>query len=62
MRVNPFHEVPVTIEILQGDNAQVLPTLAAASFDLIYADPPSTPAGRMAASGRPRCGTGATSC
>jgi site-specific DNA-methyltransferase (adenine-specific) len=30
----------MTIEILQGDNATILPNLPDASFDLIYIDPP----------------------
>jgi len=32
--------VSMTIEILQGDNATILPNLPDASFDLIYIDPP----------------------
>jgi len=31
---------PGTVEILHGDNLEVLPTLPDASFDLIYIDPP----------------------
>ncbi len=30
----------MTVEIIQADNETVLPTLASASFDLIYIDPP----------------------
>ncbi len=32
--------MPLAIEIIHADNAVVLPTLPAASFDLIYIDPP----------------------